>query len=47
MPVELDEAAEIDGCNNMGIFFRIIPPLIKPAMITGAILGVGMVFLLP
>lgn len=37
IPVELDEAAEIDGCSKAGIFFRIILPLIQPAMITAAI----------
>jgi multiple sugar transport system permease protein len=37
IPVELDEAAEIDGCSKFGIFFRIILPLIQPALITAAI----------
>lgn len=37
IPRELDEAAEIDGCGRIGIFFRIILPLIKPALITSAI----------
>jgi multiple sugar transport system permease protein len=37
LPNELDEAAEIDGCNKIGIFFRIVLPLIKPALITAAI----------
>jgi multiple sugar transport system permease protein len=37
IPIELDEAAEIDGCGRVGIFFRIILPLIKPALITSAI----------
>ena len=37
LPRELDEAARIDGCNTMGIFFRIIVPLIQPAMFTAAI----------
>jgi multiple sugar transport system permease protein len=37
IPRELDEAAEIDGCSRIGIFFRIILPLIKPALITAAI----------
>ena len=37
IPSELDEAAEIDGCSKIGIFFRIILPLIQPAMITSAI----------
>jgi len=37
LPKELDEAAEIDGCSKIGIFFRIILPLIQPALITAAI----------
>jgi multiple sugar transport system permease protein len=37
IPRELDEAAEIDGCNKLGIFVRIIFPLIRPAIITSAI----------
>jgi hypothetical protein len=32
IPVELDEAAKIDGCSRLGIFFRIILPLIAPAL---------------
>jgi multiple sugar transport system permease protein len=37
IPVELDEAAMIDGCSKGGIFFRIILPQIKPALVTAAI----------
>jgi multiple sugar transport system permease protein len=37
IPIELDEAAEIDGCGKAGIFFRIIVPLVKPALFTSAI----------
>jgi multiple sugar transport system permease protein len=37
IPVELEEAAMIDGCNKFSIFIRIIFPLIKPALITSAI----------
>lgn len=37
IPVELDEAAKIDGCSYMGIFTRIMMPLIKPALVTGCI----------
>lgn len=34
IPNELTEAAIIDGCNHFNVFFRIILPLSKPAMIT-------------
>ncbi len=37
IPRELDEAAKIDGCSYYGIFFRIVLPLVSPAVITGAI----------
>lgn len=37
IPRELDEAACIDGCGVYGIFFRIILPLLKPAISTVAI----------
>ena len=34
IPRELDESACIDGCSVWGIFFRIIVPLMKPAVAT-------------
>lgn len=34
LPMELDEAATIDGCNRYSIFTRIILPLITPALIS-------------
>ena len=34
---DLDEAAFIDGCSKYGVFFRIILPLIVPALVTSAI----------
>lgn len=37
IPVELEEAARIDGANSWQIFFRIILPLSKPALVTLAI----------
>lgn len=37
IPYDLDEAAKLDGCSTFGIYFRIILPLIKPALITTAI----------
>lgn len=37
IPTELDEAALIDGCGKGGIFFRIILPQLKPALVTAAI----------
>lgn len=40
--VSLDEAAIMDGCTYFGVFFRILLPLLKPAIVTVMILkGVG------
>ena len=32
IPKELIEAARMDGCSELGIYFRIVAPLLKPAM---------------
>jgi multiple sugar transport system permease protein len=37
IPVELDDAARIDGCGAWGIYRRIILPLLSPALVTTAI----------
>lgn len=37
IPTSLDEAAKLDGCSYYGIFFRIILPLLKPALVTSCI----------
>ncbi len=39
LPVELEEAALIDGMSRGGIFFKIILPLSKPALVTQVILS--------
>lgn len=39
IPLELEEAAEIDGCNPVQIFFGIVLPILKPTAITVAILN--------
>mgnify|MGYP000009479520 FL=1 len=38
LPKTLDEAAILDGCSYFGVFFRILLPLLKPAIVTSAIL---------
>jgi raffinose/stachyose/melibiose transport system permease protein len=38
IPLEIEEAAMIDGCGALGIFFRIVVPIMKPTYITVAIL---------
>lgn len=37
LPRDIDEAATIDGCGQVGIFFRIILPLTGPAIVTTAL----------
>lgn len=39
LPKTLDEAAKIDGCGFLGIFFKIQFPLLKPILITVALLA--------
>lgn len=38
LPTELIEAAIIDGCREIEIFHRLVLPLMKPAMVTQAVL---------
>ncbi len=38
LPVELEEAATIDGCSRFGIYWRIALPLAKPALLTLSVL---------
>ncbi len=50
VPIELDEAAVIDGAGPLTLFFKIIMPLLKPTMVTCFILqfmGVWNDFLTP
>ncbi len=35
IPVEIEEAARIDGCNQFQLFFRIVLPLMKPGILAG------------
>ena len=39
IPVSLEEAAMIDGCNPIQIYFKIVWPMLKPTAITVAILN--------
>ncbi|MGE8078293.1 carbohydrate ABC transporter permease [Peribacillus loiseleuriae] len=43
IPKELEEAAKIDGASTLGIFFRIVFPLLKP--ITASILIISCVYI--
>jgi raffinose/stachyose/melibiose transport system permease protein len=39
IPLELEEAAQIDGCTPFGTFYRIVFPILKPIHATVAILN--------
>lgn len=50
IPIELEEAAIIDGCNTFQVFFYIIFPILKPITVTVSILNIMWIwndFLLP
>ena len=50
IPVELEDAAKIDGCGSFGFFWRILLPLARPALATVsvlAIVGTWNAFMLP
>lgn len=38
LPVSLDESAIMDGCTYFGVFFKILFPLLKPAIMTSLVL---------
>ena len=38
VPVDLDEAAIIDGCGPWSLYFKVVFPLLKPAMVTAGVL---------
>lgn len=39
VPIEIEEAAEIDGCNPIQTYFKVVFPILKPTAITVAILN--------
>ena len=50
LPLEIEEAAAIDGCNPVQTFFMVVLPMLKPTMISVGILelmGVWNDYLLP
>lgn len=40
VPISLEEAATIDGCNKWGVFWKIVFPMLKPTTVTVMILDV-------
>lgn len=39
VPREIDEAAIIDGCNPLQLFFRVLMPILKPVTLTNIIIS--------
>lgn len=39
VPVELEEAAMVDGCSRTGAFFRVTLPLLAPGLVASAVYG--------
>lgn len=39
VPIELEEAARIDGCSRAGVFLRIALPLVRPGLVSAGILA--------
>jgi ABC-type glycerol-3-phosphate transport system permease component len=39
LPAELEDAARIDGCNDWGIYWRVMLPLARPAILTVTLLN--------
>jgi multiple sugar transport system permease protein len=44
VPIEVEEAAAIDGCNKIGIFIRIVLPLSKPGIFANVIFTLMMLW---
>ena len=40
IPLELEDAAAIDGCGSFGFFWRVLLPLSRPALATVAVLAI-------
>jgi multiple sugar transport system permease protein len=38
IPIELEEAARIDGCSRLGAFYRVTLPLLRSGLLAGAVL---------
>lgn len=44
VPFELEESALIDGCGQLGAFYRVVFPLLKPGLAAGSVLVFVMVW---
>lgn len=41
IPLELDQAAKIDGANSLQIFFQILLPVVKPALMAISVMSIA------
>jgi raffinose/stachyose/melibiose transport system permease protein len=39
LPIEIEEAARLDGCSTMGVLWRVVLPLSAPALLTSIIVN--------
>lgn len=39
IPVELEDAAQVDGCSRLGAFLRVVLPLLGPGLVATSIYG--------
>ena len=39
IPIALEEAAQIDGCSPLSMFFRVVFPVLQPTAVTVAVLN--------
>jgi multiple sugar transport system permease protein len=39
LPIELEEAARVDGCGRLGALFRVVLPLSRPGIVATALFG--------
>jgi multiple sugar transport system permease protein len=39
VPMELDQSAMVDGCTRMGVFFKIVLPVVAPGMVATILFG--------
>ncbi|MFD3260416.1 carbohydrate ABC transporter permease [Paenibacillus lentus] len=39
IPLEIEEAATVDGCTSIGVFFRMVLPMLRPMIMTVVVLN--------
>ena len=41
VPIEIEEAAMIDGCSRVGVLLRVVLPIVAPGLVVAAIFALG------